>query len=124
MVVKKITNKDINQIMSLISFSLYAVSSAVVILLMINLFANFRFLMLNIGLFLYMIGLVIVFCGYEIEPSEFSNSIIVNVLFLLPSSFIVVVGYIIVSVLCFVLLLPLKVTLGIFKKIIGGENND
>ncbi len=121
MVIKKITNKDINQIMSLISFSLYAVSSAVVLLLIINLFTNFRFLILNIGLFLYMIGLVIVFCGYEIEPSEFSNSIIVNVLFLLPSSFIVVVGYIIVSVLCFVLLIPLKVTLGIFKKIIGGE---
>lgn len=121
MVIKKITNKDINQIMSLISFSLYAVSSAVVVLLMINLFTNFRFLILNIGLFLYMIGLVIVFCGYEIEPYEFSNSIIVNVLFLLPSSFIVVVGYIIVSVLCFVLLIPLKVTLGIFKKIIGGE---
>lgn len=122
MVIKKITNKDINQIMSLISFSLYAVSSAVVLLLIINLFTNFRFLILNIGLFLYMIGLVIVFCGYEIEPSEFSNSIIVNVLFLLPSSFIVVVGYIIVSVLCFVLLIPLKVTLGIFKKIIGGGN--
>ena len=121
MVIKKITNKDINQIMSLISFSLYAVSSAVVLLLIFNLCTNFRFLILNIGLFLYMIGLVIVFCGYEIEPSEFSNSIIVNVLFLLPSSFIVVVGYIIISVLCFVLLIPLKVTLGIFKKIIGGE---
>ena len=120
MVIKKITNKDISQIMSLISFSLYAVSSAVVLLLIINLFTNFRFLILNIGLFLYMIGLVIVFCGYEIEPSEFSNSIIVNVLFLLPSSFIVVVGYIIVSILCFVLLIPLKVTLGIFKKIFGG----
>ena len=120
MVIKKITNKDINQIMSLISFSLYAVSSAVVILFVINLFTNFRFLILNIGLFLYMIGLVIVFCGYEIEPSKFSNSIIVNVLFLLPSSFIVVVGYIVVSILCFILLIPLKVTLGIFKKIIGG----
>ena len=120
MVIKKITNKDINQIMSLISFSLYAVSSAVVLLLIINLFTNFRFLILNIGLFLYMIGLVIVFCGYETEPSEFSNSIIVNVLFLLPSSFIVVMGYIIVSVSCFILLLPLKVTLGIFKKIFGG----
>lgn len=121
MVVKKITNKDINDIINLISNSLYAVSSAVVILFVINLFADFRFLILNIGLFLYMIGLVIVFCGYEIEPEEFSNSIMVNVLFLLPSSLIVITIYAVMTILCFILLLPLKVTLGVFKKIIGGE---
>lgn len=120
MVVKKITNKDINDIINLISNSLYAVSSAIVILFVINLFTDFRFLILNIGLFLYMIGLVIVFCGYEIDPEEFSNSIMVNVLFLLPSSLIVIIIYAIMFVLSFVLLLPLKVTLGIFKKIIGG----
>ena len=124
MVVKKITNKDINDVMNLILNSLYAVSSAVVILFIINLFTDFRFLILNIGLFLYMIGLVIVFVGYELEPEEFSNSIMVNILFLLPSSLIVMVIYAIMFVLSFVLLLPLKVTLGIFKKIIGGENND
>ena len=121
MVVKKITNKDINDIINLISNSLYAVSSAVVILFVINLFADFRFLILNIGLFLYMIGLIIVFCGYEIEPEEFSNSIMANVLFLLPSSLIVITIYAVMTILCFILLLPLKVTLGVFKKIIGGE---
>lgn len=120
MVVKKITNKDINDIINLISNSLYAVSSAIVILFVINLFTDFRFLILNLGLFLYMIGLVFVFCGYELEPEEFSNSIIVNVLFLLPSSLIVIAIYAVMFVLSFVLLLPLKVTLGIFKKIFGG----
>ena len=120
MIVKKITNKDVNDIINLISNSLYAVSSAIVILFVINLFTDFRFLILNIGLFLYMIGLVIVFCGYELEPEEFSNSIIVNVLFLLPSSLIVMVIYAVMFVLSFVLLLPLKVTLGVFKNIIGG----
>ena len=120
MIVKKITNKDVNDIINLISNSLYAVSSAVVISFVINLFTDFRFLILNIGLFLYMIGLVIVFCGYEIEPEEFSNSIMVNVLFLLPSSLIVMVIYAIMFVLSFVLLFPLKVILGVFKKIIGG----
>ena len=121
MVVKKITNKDINDIINLISYSLYAVSSAVVILFVINLFTDFRFLILNIGLLLYMIGLVITFCGYELEPEEFSNSIMVNVLFLLPSSLIVMSIYAIMFVLSFVLLLPLKVTLGVFKKMFGGE---
>lgn len=120
MVVKKITNKDIDDIVNLISNSLYVISSAVVILLVINLFTDFRFLILNIGLFLYMIGLVFTFCGYELEPEEFSNSIIVNILFLLPSSLIVIVIYAVMFVLSFVLLLPLKVTLGIFKKIFGG----
>lgn len=120
MVVKKITNKDINDVINLISNSLYAVSSAVVILFIINLFTDFRFLILNIGLLLYMIGLVFVFVGYELEPEEFSNSIIVNVLFLLPSSLIVIAIYAVMFVLSFILLLPLKITLGIFKKIIGG----
>ena len=120
MIVKKITNKDVNDIINLISNSLYAVSSAVVISFVINLFTDFRFLILNIGLFLYMIGLVIVFCGYEIDPEEFSNSIIVNILFLLPSSLIVIVIYAIMFVLSFALLLPLKITLGVFKNIIGG----
>lgn len=120
MVVKKITNKDIDDIINLISNSLYAISSAVVILFVINLFTDFRFLILNIGLLLYMIGLVFTFCGYELEPEEFSNSIIVNVLFLLPSSLIVMAIYGIMFVLSFMLLLPLKVTLGIFKKIFGG----
>ena len=120
MVVKKITNKDINDVANLVSNSLYAVSSAVVILFIINLFTDFRFLILNIGLFLYMIGLVIVFVGYELEPEDFSNSIMVNVLFLLPSSLIVIAIYAVMFVLSFILLLPLKVTLGIFKKIIGG----
>lgn len=120
MIVKKITNKDINDVVNLISNALYVISSAVIILFAINLFTNFKFMILNIGLLLYMIGLVIVFCGYEIEPEEFSNSIMVNVLFLLPSSLIVMVIYAIMFVLSFVLLLPLKVTLGVFKKIIGG----
>lgn len=120
MIVKKITNKDIDDIVNLISNSLYVISSAVVILLVINLFTDFRFLILNIGLFLYMIGLVFVFCGYELEPEEFSNSLIVNVLFLLPSSLIVIAIYAVMFVLSFVLLLPLKATLGIFKKMFGG----
>ena len=121
MVVKKITNKDINDVVNLISNALYVVSSAVVILFVINLFTDFRFLILNIGLFLYMIGLVFTFCGYELEPEEFSNSILVNVLFLLPSSLTVIVIYAVMFILSFILLLPLKITLGIFKKIIGGE---
>lgn len=120
MIVKKITNKDINDVVNLISNALYVISSAVIILFAINLFTNFKFMILNIGLLLYMIGLVIVFCGYEIEPEEFSNSIMVNVLFLLPSSLIVMVIYAIMFVLSCVLLFPLKVTLGVFKKIIGG----
>ena len=120
MIVKKITNKDINDVVNLISNALYVISSAVIILFVINLFTDFRFLILNIGLLLYMIGLVIVFCGYELEPEEFSNSIMINILFLLPSSLIVMIIYAIMFVLSFVLLLPLKVTLGVFKKIIGG----
>lgn len=122
MVVKKITPKDTIDIVALLSKSLYIISAATVILFVVNYFTNFRFVVLNIGLFLYMIGLIFTFCGYELEPEEFSNSIIVSLLFLLPSSILVIFVYAVIAVLGFVLLLPLKVTLGIFKKIIGGEN--